>query len=84
MALNAESFAGFVESLVEKHQDKYEKAKYSKLIGRLLDRSEAFLFLFAQFDAHLHHRTIRLHTLHALEAFLRIHLPAAPHSKLSH
>lgn len=79
----AESFAGFIESLVEKHEDKYEKAKYAKLIRSVLDRSDLFLFLFQQFDAHPHRPSLQLHLLRSIEAFLRIHLPPKQTSKIS-
>lgn len=83
MAQSAESLANFIEGLVEKHEDKYEKAKYSRLIRNIIDRSNTFLFLFALFDAHLTRRDTRLYLLRAIEAFLRIHLPSKQLSKLS-
>lgn len=46
---NIESFGGFMESLVEKHEDKYDKAKYAKLIRLILEDGDIFLFLFDQF-----------------------------------
>lgn len=66
VAQSAESLAGFIEGLVEKHEDKYEKAKYSRLIRSILDRSHTFLFLFTLFDAHLTRRDTRLNLLRAI------------------
>jgi ribosomal protein S10 len=83
VALNIESFAAFIESLVEKHEDKYEKVKYAKLIREILEQSDNFLFLFDQFESHQHNRTIKIETLHCLNAFLRLHLPSKNNSKIS-
>ena len=78
-AQNAESLAGFIESLVEKHEDKYEKAKYARLVRMLLERSHTFLFLFAAAPP-----AACLPRLRCIDALLRAHLPTKPLSRLSH
>lgn len=83
VAVSVESLGGFIEGLVEKHEDKYEKAKYARLIRSILDRSHQFNFLFSLFDAHPLTHSTRLHLLRAIEALLRIHLPSKQQSKLS-
>lgn len=70
-----ESFAEFLEGLVEKHEDKYEKEKYSNLIKQIIVRAENFTFLIGLLEKYPNNHVIKTEALHCIEAYLRIHLP---------
>jgi hypothetical protein len=70
-----ESFAEFLEGLVEKHEDKYEKEKYSNLIKQIIVRADNFTFLIGLLEKYPNNHAIKTEALHCIEAYLRIHLP---------
>jgi hypothetical protein len=45
-----ESFCEFIDALVQKHEDKYEKSKYAAFIKKVSEQSQHFLFLVDKLD----------------------------------
>lgn len=68
---------------MQKHEDRYEKTKYSSLIRTLMAESfQDFGFLLHVLETYSKNSTIKSEVLHCIEAILRIHETAKPGSKI--
>jgi hypothetical protein len=64
-----ENFGLVIDSLVEKHEDKYERSKYAALLKKIIEEPDNFLFLLGHLEK-------------CIYSFLRIHEPAKSGSKI--
>ena len=72
----------FIEALVEKHEDKYEKFKYAILLKNIIEHVDNFDFLLPRLEKHDCNRVIKTELLGCVHSYLKIHLPVKQGSNL--
>jgi hypothetical protein len=77
-----ENFGLVIDSLVEKHEDKYERSKYAALLKKIIEEPDNFLFLLGHLEKYGSNNAIKTELLKCIYSFLRIHEPAKSGSKI--
>lgn len=73
-AADLESFSELMDTLLEKHEDKYDQAKYVPLLKELMTKTDYFIFLVEELDSKPTPRAQQL-LLRTVETYLKIFLP---------
>ena len=70
------------ESLLEKHEDKYERGKYASLVKSIVEDVGNFRYILQHLQKYNHNHRIKTELLNCLHLYLKIHMPAQQGSSI--
>ena len=70
------------ESLLQKHEDKYERAKYASLVKSIVEDVGNFGYILKHLEKYNHNHRIKTQLLNCLYLYLKINIPVQQGSSI--